>query len=172
MDTAIYYTFSTIAQTLAGGIALLGAFVLFRFQLFTGRMEDASLHLQRAFKNTDRQRVVEIRQARFDGDYDRVLALSKLSNEEEKTEPDKERYATSQFRLERLLYRRRVLARYFRLLLWTTVGLVVVSVAVIATTPRLYLHTRTSIMVIVFGVTWFAACICGFAVVLEKASES
>jgi len=38
MDTAIYYTFSTIAQTLAGGIALLGAFVLFRFQLFTGRM--------------------------------------------------------------------------------------------------------------------------------------
>jgi hypothetical protein len=32
MDTTLYYTFSTIAQSLAGAIAFLGAFVLFRLQ--------------------------------------------------------------------------------------------------------------------------------------------
>ena len=33
MDTALYYTFSTISQTLAGAIAFLGAFVLYRLQI-------------------------------------------------------------------------------------------------------------------------------------------
>ena len=32
MENTLYYTFSTIAQALAGGIALLGAFVLYRVQ--------------------------------------------------------------------------------------------------------------------------------------------
>ena len=32
LDNTIFYTFSTIAQTLAGAIALLGAFVLYRLQ--------------------------------------------------------------------------------------------------------------------------------------------
>ncbi len=32
MESALYYTFSTIAQTLGGAIALLGAFVLYRLQ--------------------------------------------------------------------------------------------------------------------------------------------
>ncbi len=31
-ETALYYTFSTIAQTLAGAFGILGAFVLYRLQ--------------------------------------------------------------------------------------------------------------------------------------------
>jgi hypothetical protein len=32
MENALFYTFSTIAQTLAAAIAFLGAFALYRFQ--------------------------------------------------------------------------------------------------------------------------------------------
>lgn len=37
-ETALYYTFSTIAQTLAGGIALLAAFVLYRLNILNEEM--------------------------------------------------------------------------------------------------------------------------------------
>jgi hypothetical protein len=40
MDTALYYTFSTISQTLAGAIALLGAFVLYRFQIHKEKLRE------------------------------------------------------------------------------------------------------------------------------------
>lgn len=42
MSNALYYTFSTIAQTLAGAMALLAAFLLYRLQtLNQGMYEDA-----------------------------------------------------------------------------------------------------------------------------------
>ena len=42
MDTALYYTFSTISQTFAGAIALLGAFTLYRLQQISSLIEDAA----------------------------------------------------------------------------------------------------------------------------------
>ena len=42
MDNALYYTFSTIAQTLGGAIALLGAFVFYRLQFRVEPAADAS----------------------------------------------------------------------------------------------------------------------------------
>ena len=39
MTNTIFYTFSTIAQTLAGAIALLGAFVLYRLQSLRSDIE-------------------------------------------------------------------------------------------------------------------------------------
>ncbi|MDX6497014.1 MAG: hypothetical protein QOG23_274 [Blastocatellia bacterium] len=39
MDNAVYYTFSTIAQTLAGAIALLAAFGLYRFRILSTALE-------------------------------------------------------------------------------------------------------------------------------------
>ena len=37
-ETAFFYTFSTIAQALAGAIALLAAFVLFKLQSIDAEM--------------------------------------------------------------------------------------------------------------------------------------
>lgn len=39
MDNAVFYTFSTIAQTLAGAVALVGAFALYRLQLLNSAMD-------------------------------------------------------------------------------------------------------------------------------------
>lgn len=39
---ALFYTFSTISQTLAGAIALLGAFVLYRLQSLNLEIEEES----------------------------------------------------------------------------------------------------------------------------------
>jgi len=41
VETALYYLFSTVAQTLAGAIALLGALVLFRMQQLSAAMEQS-----------------------------------------------------------------------------------------------------------------------------------
>jgi hypothetical protein len=39
-QNVFYYTFSTIAQTLAGAIALLAAFLLYRFQIMASALKD------------------------------------------------------------------------------------------------------------------------------------
>ena len=42
MESTYFYTFSTIAQTLAGAIALLAAFVLYWLQLLNAEIENNS----------------------------------------------------------------------------------------------------------------------------------
>ena len=42
MTNQLYYTFSTIAQTLAGAIALLAAFILYRLQTLNKDIEELS----------------------------------------------------------------------------------------------------------------------------------
>ena len=46
MDSALYYTFSTIAQALAAAIALLGAFTLYQLQLLVASMLEAAAILR------------------------------------------------------------------------------------------------------------------------------
>ncbi len=43
MENALFYTFSTIAQTLAAAIALLGAFALYRLQSIGGLLHDLAV---------------------------------------------------------------------------------------------------------------------------------
>jgi hypothetical protein len=50
MENSILYTFSTIAQALAGAFALLSAFVLFRFQSLDASMMNASKGLRSIWK--------------------------------------------------------------------------------------------------------------------------
>lgn len=45
METALYYGFSTIAQTLAAAIALIGALVLYKLQLLSLGMESSGKYL-------------------------------------------------------------------------------------------------------------------------------
>jgi hypothetical protein len=50
MENSILYTFSTIAQALGGALALLSAFVLFRFQSLDASMLNASVGLRSIWK--------------------------------------------------------------------------------------------------------------------------
>jgi len=49
MENTLYYTFSTIAQSLAGAIAFLGAFVLFRLQAISHLLSSSAELLARAW---------------------------------------------------------------------------------------------------------------------------
>jgi hypothetical protein len=48
LDTAVYYTFSTIAQTLGALVGLLGAFALFRMQSLDGQIRTLCIHVAHA----------------------------------------------------------------------------------------------------------------------------
>jgi len=48
METALFYTFSTIPQVLAAAIAMLAAFVLYRLQTINKQIEESSIGIQKA----------------------------------------------------------------------------------------------------------------------------
>jgi hypothetical protein len=52
MQNALLYTFSTISQTLAGAIALLGAFVLYRLQAVDASIRFLSAYFSSRVKNS------------------------------------------------------------------------------------------------------------------------
>jgi hypothetical protein len=49
MINTVFYTFSTISQTLAGAIALLGAFVLYRLQSLSSEIEKDARNLAQQY---------------------------------------------------------------------------------------------------------------------------
>ena len=73
-ENALYYTFSTISQTLAGAIALLSAFVLYRLSTLNEEMGFNGGVLAEAI-NTD-----EARTLNGEGRYQELLALARRSN--------------------------------------------------------------------------------------------
>jgi hypothetical protein len=73
VNNTLFYTFSTIAQTLAGGVAFLGAFVLFRFQGIASELrENASLLCQK-WPNDDL-----LQRAAANSDFDAFIARANV----------------------------------------------------------------------------------------------
>lgn len=63
MENTLYYTFSTISQSLAGAIAFLGAFVLFRLQAISHLLSSSSELLARVWMgDPEIQRAVAARE--------------------------------------------------------------------------------------------------------------
>ena len=172
MDTALYYTFSTIAQTLAGGIALLGAFVLYRFQLLAGSIEDTSEYLRKEFKSRSRELHNKIDQAKFDREYDLVYKFSQSYSAEEIDLPTIQKYYSARSRLGAMQGHRKILFRYFNFSLIATVLLILASALVLIFTPRLYMKNCSVTVIFVVGAIWFAVCLFSFVAVLRKALEA
>jgi len=55
MENALYYTFSTIAQTLAGAIALLAAFALYRLQSLDNIIEEKCSFVFNSLRNESQE---------------------------------------------------------------------------------------------------------------------
>lgn len=100
VDTALYYTFSTIAQTLAAAIALLAAFALYRLQGLLNTIEITSLELANGFQGED---LLALLSTRLDGDF---IEFERLMSEPPK-------YATS-IHAEPLVSRRRTFSAALR----------------------------------------------------------
>lgn len=133
-DTAVYYTFSTISQTLGGAIALLAAFVLYRFQLSNTEMEASASHI-RTFASGNTRHWMEV--AYLEGRPDKVLTLAASAEPGTFAGIGHEQIKASQTRLAALQALRSALSRRFAFALVSTVTLVGFSVLVLSITPLL-----------------------------------
>jgi hypothetical protein len=76
-ETALYYFFSTIAQSFATAIALLGALALYRLQILHGELQTLTNYLIQFVKSSDE--IIKIESARSLARYEEVIELFKAS---------------------------------------------------------------------------------------------
>ena len=129
MDTALYYTFSTIAQALAAAIALLGAFTLYRLQLLAAAMPEAASILK---THTTANRA-DVDAAFIVADYGKVFALVRAADA--KSQRTEIRAGLEKF--SRILGEKRAVIRSFQAALVASVIVILGSVIVLALTPSI-----------------------------------
>jgi hypothetical protein len=162
----IFYTFSTIAQTLAGAIALLGAFVLYRLQLLNGDIESDSNAVMYGYmmEGVNQAHRAEIGALHDEARYREVLdfAMKNLLPE------GLPQATTEKVRLSRNLNQKVSLLRIFWISLWLTVGLIAISVIFLTTAPLIAYSNTRSIVVLAGGLIWFCACLCSYGALIRK----
>ena len=163
MDSALYYTFSTIAQTLAAAVALLAAFVLYRLQTLNSEIEERSDRVLQHYGGDDR-RVLE--KLHVGGRFDEVLSYSKRMEPKGTATEVVDR---ARPRLAELLGIKRGMLRWFRLSLVLTLGLIALSVGVLAATPAILDHEDAPLLVLRVGVGYFVLCLASYALLLDRA---
>ena len=166
-DTAVYYTFSTIAQALAGAIALLAAFVLYRFQLLNGEMERSAAHV-RGFASGNTRHWMDI--ALLEGRPEEMLAIAAHAESGTLAGIGQEQIKASQTRLAALQSRKACLSRRFWVALGLTAALVAFAVLVLSLTPCI---ARAQLLgtALAAGVIWCWACLASYVMVVKIALE-
>jgi hypothetical protein len=159
MESALYYTFSTIAQTLAAAIAVLGAFALYRLQSMNAELSERSSTLAKAPAGA---RGHGVREMHVHGRYEEVLESIE----------DFDPGATAEFnyqvtaareRLSTLLRQRRSMRRYLNIAFWVSAGLLTSSLIMIATAPKIATMPHAPAIALTVGIVWFVVCIGTYA---------
>ena len=167
---ALFYTFSTISQTLAGAIALLGAFVLYRLQSLTQKIDEESDNIASRYTVTAAGQNVSHRQAirglHDEQRYREVLAFVTSTP----PPPDIDQATRERTNLLRHLNHKDALLKVFRISLYLTVGLIVVSVGALALAPAL-MDSSCAIASLVVAVAWFTVCMVSYGVLVHRALE-
>jgi hypothetical protein len=163
MDSALYYTFSTIAQALAAAVALLAAFLLYRLQSINSEMEERTLRIIQYYGGKVRLRLDELH---VTGDYEEIALLTK-----DPLPPNLEEgeVGFARKRLGVLVSIRNSLRRDFRLSLLLTVLLATFSVLILALTPMIAHRSLLTNAVFLVGITWFIACLYSYFRLARKA---
>src|SRR5437764_493330 len=158
MTNALFYTFSTIAQTLAGAIALLGAFLLYRLQTLNSEVDSHSMTLRDTCKEQGSPHAGQAYLLHHEGKHRELIDLVKKLALPAEINPA--------FPLEHLsaaLTLRESLFRRFYWALWLTAGLIVASVIVLAVAtviaPDAEKCNAGTVVVLAVGILWLAACI-------------
>jgi hypothetical protein len=128
-ETALYYTFSTIAQALAAAIALLGAFTLYRLQLLAAAMPEAAAILR---THTSANRA-EVDAAFIVADYTRVFELVRAAD----SRSQRTEIKAGLEKFSRILGEKRAVIRTFQSALVASVIVILGSVIVLAVTPAI-----------------------------------
>lgn len=162
MENALFYTFSTIAQTLAAAIALLGAFVLYRLQSLSAEIEDAAGSAIQYYLPND-----EVHQLIVKKDYVALVTLLDTIQPPANEAPETvKRHIAALRSLVPLKIQLRFL---LKVSLSLTILLIVASVVVLATTPLIAASSSIACTVFGVGVAAFIACLILYALLISKA---
>ena len=181
MENAILYTFSTIAQALAGTIALLAAFVLYRLQsLESGMWEDSAVAFDGSpFTHEEMAALQSLRGRReyagFSDALDKAVeARSVRLAAQGQPEPQGPFGPGNRARLshvrEGVAVSNRVKARLWQAL-WPTAGAMIYSIGAIPAAHLIHCRLTASWIVLSVGIIAFVACL-GFYLLLIRAALS
>jgi hypothetical protein len=161
---ALFYTFSTIAQTLAAAIALLAAFLLYRLQVLVSEIDD---NFDRICRPLEFLQGYKVRNMNYAHDYYAVLKLA------DETQFPKDSFTAEdeRTRLPILLNKKKSILNSFWFALYLTAGLIIFSIFVLIVTPQIANSSCLLWFVFVLGFLWFASCITSYLVFLKKAFQ-
>lgn len=185
MEATLYYTFSTIAQTLAGAIALLGAFILYRLQKLNNGLDDHAKFIRKQY--SEEEDLVFLNSFIVKGEYKKFLKYTR-ANPIVASEPsgaarpdpsaaegsaastdDGQSYLIDvQAKMKELLALRKSLIRSFTVSLLLTVSLIAASVIALAVTPSLNARSDFRQGSLLLAIVWFLACLISYVSLLRK----
>ena len=151
MESALYYTFSTIAQTLAAVITILGAFALYRLQAMNAEIAERSQTVAQAATGAERH---QLRELHVHGKFEEMLAAAE-NIDHSKTVEFNYQVTAARIRLGLLLAQRRSLRGYLNVAFWLSAGLLTASLVVLATAPLITHLQRGAPIAETLGIIWF-----------------
>ena len=154
MENTLYYTFSTIAQSLAGALALLGAFVLYRVQNIDRDLQDSMNLIADSWYEDEKFKL-----AFSQGDVRAFFAEVAARLAAPLTVGWSHRQQSNFLRAQRLLTVRDELLRSVRLALWFPAAVMCSSVAVLSCVTYIASLTRAPSVVLALGVMAFTVSI-------------
>ena len=168
MESTLYYTFSTIAQTLAGAIALLGAFILYRLQKLNNGLDDHAKFIRKQY--SEEEDLVFLNSFIVKGEYKKFLKYTRAKPIAAGAEQDEEQsyLIDVQAKMQELLVLRKSLIRSFTISLLLTVTLIGASVIALAVTPDLNARSDLRSASLVLAIVWFLACLVSYVSLLRK----
>ncbi len=164
MENALFYTFSTIPQILAGAIALLGAFILYRLQSLNTEVEEKSSTVLNFYKNSLRSKLWNLH---VKGRYKEIFDKTKLIPP--KNLNDSRYFELHHYRLGELLNSKKSLLVSFKFSLGLTVALITVSVIILSLTPKYSGRIYFILPIFSIGILWLLLCLISYAVLIKKA---
>lgn len=170
MENTLYYTFSTIAQTLAGAIALLGAFILYRLQKLNNGLDDHAKFIRKQY--SEEEDLISLNSFIVKGEYKKFLKYIRakpIGVASDAATDESQSYLTDvQLKMQELLVLRKSLIRSFTVSLLLTVSLIAVSVILLAVTPSLNARSDLRSGSLVVAIVWFLACLISYVSLLRK----
>ena len=169
MQAALFYTFSTIAQTVAAALAVLGAFVLYRLNQYGVEMaehsETVALRVGHAPEHQE-----ELRRLDRLGDWEGVFRYSAIPSVGALL-PTNPAAPDARALLGAIIARRK---RVLRLMGWSaglTLALLILSIAVLALTPAILSLPWAPAVTLMLGVVLFVACLGAYTLTAVEAFE-
>jgi len=164
LEEAIYYTFSTIPQVLAGAIGLLAAFVLYRLQKLNKEIDRTILVPLQFYAGANHSKLNALHtQSQRRGMLEFYKDNKKKANINTKA---KERVFDQHIeRGEYLLGYKKKLLRELKFSLLLTAGLIIASVIILTVTPFL---EDLEVYVFVVAVTWLLFCLVSYVNIVMK----